>query len=47
MKYKIGLGLMELIRVACWMFMGVLLVNYYDVDITSKMQNVAEVMNGY
>ena len=38
MKYKIGLGILELIRTVCWMFMGVLLVNYFDIDITSKIE---------
>jgi hypothetical protein len=38
MKYKISLGILELIRTTCWMVMGVLLVNYFDVDITSKLE---------
>lgn len=42
MKYKIMLGSLELIRIISWMGMGVLLVSYYNVDITSKLAILSE-----
>lgn len=42
MKYKIMLGSLELIRIISWMVMGVLLVSYYNVDITSKLAILSE-----
>jgi hypothetical protein len=36
------LGSLELIRIISWMFMGVLLLTYFNVDITSKLAIVSE-----
>lgn len=44
MKYKIGLGLLQLVITMCWMLMGALLVSYYDIDITSKLKLVVDAL---
>lgn len=36
------LGVMEVVNKCGWMLMGALLVNYYDIDITSKLKFVVD-----
>lgn len=42
MKYKISLAVLHFVQITGWMLMGALLVNYYDVNITSKLKLVVD-----
>lgn len=47
MGYKVTLGMLELIRIGGWMVMGALLVTYFNIDITSNLTKIAEVLNEF
>ena len=47
MSYKVTLGVLELIRIGCWMVMGALLVTYFNIDITSNLTKLVEVLNEF